>query len=709
MNLNFLPILALHNILTMPRQRDRSTYYENCCTCNPCWHSHHIAPLSQQWDSQSAGRLQKTSLKVHDIRFFWKGTQGTPDELHFSLNELENEEYYRCCQRPEMFAEIKAARPLITKAAQTFNEIKAFEQILIKIRNKLRLQNATENVQQHLEIIKNLLAEIVKIKLPKDLTKTSVEVYAKKAKETLQDCESKLLQLEQKTTTELSSENEKTQTQAIEILCNKSPNQTIDENVELPTGPKESHDIAIQETVETVSETEIITETAIEREEAVETAIESEKIRAEPSNTSNESPEIISEAVAMPPAIDIIKNEILIALQRINLNFEKMIEELEHDFSEVKLDYCELFDIINEQIESLKESTDQITIIDQAETCLEKIKRQEATLQIISDLLKSEALNSKTHGESLAPVSFFAQLLMKKMAGFTLNSPLQATYDALNLFLDADKLCNFRAFKNTHENECFLRNHGFNNMAETYTNYIQKAKNADAIFSKGDDLETFERYCDEWDKACELMPFELNALTQLLNHLRTTEEKYEALIKASGAKTIEWTQNFQFVLKDQLDTLLENNSRNIRKAELTFNVNDIEAFISLSDGIVQEIIDLIKSEDMSLLEVIAYFENRNPEIAALVRKQCAFQLNTEILNFIDLVESSSVYSSSNEAVQKILNQAYSLLKDPEVSTGIFGMSKKRMPLDELSFEDLQKLAVEMKIKLEECEKEFQSL
>ncbi|MBA3815184.1 MAG: hypothetical protein H0X29_01425 [Parachlamydiaceae bacterium] len=712
-----LPILALNVLDDLCFSTKRRDYYPiNHYPHNPhsypCWNARCITPMNFQWDQQRSGRMQKTSIKVHDAyaEYYSKsnvGITGSPRQLNSFINDLERREQ-RTWQRPQMLAEIKTARSVVAHATTTFDEIQKFEKKLIQLRNGLRQQTKTDNVKEQLSLIKNLLAKIGNISLPDELTQNSVEVYAKIAQETIQNCEKELAVFEQTENEKLSHENQKTNAQGTTVIASQTEDKSLDGTEEVVVGPTEA-------TLEHASDVIVNTleETVIGPNDNIDTNQASELVKTE---TDTNDPLVfltpIKETPAIPEApfdLFAIKNEMSAKLQNMDKNFENLIEELNQDFKNVRDVYRDLNSIFNEKLEDLKVSVEQITDPNHSNVCLEKIKHLEAALELISELIKSKAIEAKTNGDSLWDISFFAETLMKDMGEFSLNYPLQATYEALNIFLDTDKRCNQRELSSEIENQAFLSAKGFNNIAKEYANHIQQLKDADAIFSKGDSLEIFERYCDEWNRIYDLK-------LEVLNDLRNSESKLDGILKNASDKMKTWEKNYQFQLCDQLDYLIAHIPRISERVDLPFNDSEaIKAFVASTNELEEKISILIKKDNQPLADLIAY-ENTNLERAALVNKYFVDHAKNEINTFIALVESHLLATpistpenvTSVDKLQILLEKAR-LLQSYEVSTGFFGTGRKQEDIENLTSKNLKKYALEMRSKLDEYKSEFDKI
>lgn len=317
--MNFLlPVLALNtldNLLSSPIRRScflsPLSYYPNHSNHYPCWHARRVIPLNYHWDMQTPSRMQKTVIKVNDSQFFWEGNC-SPLKLNHFLNKLEKAENRRSSKSPEKLGEIKAARSIVAQATTTFNEIEAFEIKLIKMKNELRKQTKTEDVKSQLALVKGLLAEVVNIALPSELTQANVEAYAVKAKETLQRCEKQLALPEQNATCELSSENEKTKAHGAAIIGSSVVDKvTSDETVETVIAPAETTAEPIVESIAKAAAdvVELVNEPVIEPTNDLETKQISAETETCCLESSSQSSDPIEESETAPETNELVKKD----------------------------------------------------------------------------------------------------------------------------------------------------------------------------------------------------------------------------------------------------------------------------------------------------------------------------------------------------------------------------------------------------------------
>lgn len=672
------PIIALQALDNLRRSSCTQTF--NHCSNRPYPHSHRVTPLNSNWDSPSYTPLQKISLKVNDTYLIWKEYIRSPRELNVFLNEFERREYYQGWQSPDMFTNVQVAREIVDQATTTFENVQFFETKLIKMKNELRQQARTEQVQKQLSLVKYLLKEVADITLPKKLTQASVKVYEKQAQEKLQDCERQIAMAEQSIIYTLSPENEKTKALGATIIVPEEADKTSYRNTE--------------NVIETV-------EAPIEKP--------SSEIPA---------PIIPEETPVAPIDLEAIKKDTLERLLNIHNNIEAMIEELKQYFPTFKNQNRDIFDILDEQLEqlnaSLQPSVSQITEPDQKLQRIEKIKHQESVLQLIIDLIRSEAARAKAAGIEFVNADLFEQLLMKKKNTNRSDTPPETIQDAINLFLEAEKRNVHRAFAKASENEAFLHNKGFYKLAEHGAQYIQKLKNAFAILTKDSSPEEFKQYCHLWDSASGLSPIEVIEISVAFNRLFAIEKAFNTIDQQAAEKIEEWKKHHQFSLIDQLAELSGDKSkRTHQKTELTLNAKDINAFISATDELLKKIDIIIKKKDVALIDLIALYDKTNPERAVQVRKYFISQLKHDILTFIGHLESNFPIHSKSikskafvDAIHKILDQTSLLLADYKTSSKFFGMNKKQKAIVELPLMDLVKYVLEIKGKLDAFKKEY---
>lgn len=213
-------------------------------------HPYLVSHLHFQKDLNSGTPMQSTSIKVHGAHFTWKANLGTPRELNDSLNELERGEKYRSGgSRPLILADIQSGRELVNKASNAFDNLQNLEKKLSQLRNEFRKQTPSENIKINLSMIEDLFLETAKAVLPKELTDISVDEYEKKVKEVLENCENKIINLEQTATSELKREDEKANTRGVAVLNaateNNSENSVDKTSSEEPVGPQIDSEIPV--------------------------------------------------------------------------------------------------------------------------------------------------------------------------------------------------------------------------------------------------------------------------------------------------------------------------------------------------------------------------------------------------------------------------------------------------------------------------------
>lgn len=259
------PIFAL-NALDNLRRSSCTQTFNHCSNHCPNSHPRRITPLNSQWDSPI--HLQKISLKVNDTYLIWKEYVQSPRDLKIFLSEFERCEYYQGRQSPELLAHLQIACEIVDHATATFENVQCFEKKLIKMKNELRRQESTEQVQKQLSLVKHLLREVAEITLPKKLTQDNVVLYEIQAQEKLQDFERQIAMAEQPIIHCLSSENEKTKAIGTTIIVpDMIPGETdkisdkntenIVETVEAPIGPiEEGIEPIIESVIEPVADVE---------------------------------------------------------------------------------------------------------------------------------------------------------------------------------------------------------------------------------------------------------------------------------------------------------------------------------------------------------------------------------------------------------------------------------------------------------------------
>lgn len=717
-----------HRSLFTPEERE---FFRSCSN----WNSHVAAPI----DSETPSRLQKTTLKIHDAEIIWKANVGSPAEISRSLDRLENAEKYGW-NRAEMIDGIQAAKPIVAQAVATFEKIVDYERELVQRRNELRTKEKSAEVNGQLMIVSEQLKLIRTLDLPKELTKDSVEEYTSKANQTLDRFKAQLNLHPEQPEAPQRSDVAKTHAKGIAFknaikkvreLCasvsqvSKKVHQEII-GLEVLTDQFKDHSELLSRLKEQSTKLEkLLKETPTDKSDRA--AIEAYAAAADALCSSTQelikqlqtdkeaitAKQVIAEKVAAEDAeTDSLKKKLNSRIDALEKSFDKLIEDLEGDHPQIEEDLQDLQQIHEEELDILVEDVLYAPSCEELNTSEKLIHAYEAIFKIILDQIRGTATQARKQSNEIGDCFHHAKCLMKKLDGITQEETRKATQDAIDILLDADKRGNDRDVNKLTKFRDFFQPRGFSELSFSLSHAILQFKYAQMLFNKGDSIDKLDLYANKWNDTEVIV--EKNGLRNL-DPLRKSEADKEKVLKKASEQIDKWKKECQFALIDYLNELLKEDPAISQKATLT--QKQAPKYIKANADFCAKIEEFLENAiEMPLVDVVAAYEDSEPETAAAARKLLLSQLQFDINELEHRIESSPSIAPKDDAHRVALRETLkkfgeqvkelrSLMTSFEISTGFFGLSKEKVSPETLSSANLKKFEAVVKEKMAACKKE----
>lgn len=616
------------------------------------------------------GPMQQTTLKVHDAKITWQGNMGSPADLNRSLDKLERMEI-NGWQRPEMLNQIGAMRPIVAQAVSIFEDIQTVVKGIQKQRHELRQKEKTAEIQELLQTMKALIKKLYDVQLPAELTQESLDQYAKNALAVLEECYKDL--------------------QAQKLLLEK-----IAAEATLKNSPE-------------VVKTDVVGTAVLQNQE----------------NTSTQTSETTTISASTTEELASIKSLIDFAFattKNLRVEFNAFFEDLEKEFPEAKENLGDLATLRNQELDLLEENIKLASTLADVKGCVNKIDHFDAVGRIIINQIKASKERAKSEGKPLADCLAQTKALMEKLAGFNLEFSLQATYDAIKVFFEADQQRNNRWITNLSEDMNYFYDEDFEKIASQYQEVINLHKEAQQTFKLGDNIQKLDEYRKKWNEALEVFKnYGFDRIEPLKNTLKLNND---TLVKAHEQIT-SWESKNQWILAVDLRYLLSEDPTspklilNLSKDGVIENISvediDMTNLIARNTAFCKKVEEFIDNAiENSLIDVLEEYEDDVDnetlmERANNVKLQYLTESRKNIEETRKLLETSQTQTKNPEdqtLLQKLNSELQSLLTHFEVATGWFGTNKQQLPLETLSAANLKKYDTALKAKLEKCNQEL---